>query len=110
MSLRDRFLAKLRDCFANDPLSLRLIFWDGGAFEFAPEPRVTIKLRSPRLARLFLAGDIARLGQAYVEGEIDVEGRLQEVLCTGVALAERLGRSMPVRLAARLLAHHCRRF
>ena len=104
MSLRDRFLAKLRDRFADDPLSLRLIFWDGGAFEFAPEPRVTIKLRSPRLARLFLAGDIARLGQAYVEGEIDVDGRLQEVLRTGIALAERLGRSMPVRLTARLRA------
>jgi hypothetical protein len=27
MSLRDRFLAKLRDSFANKPLSLRLIFW-----------------------------------------------------------------------------------
>jgi len=75
MPLRDRFLAKLRDRFANEPLSLRLIFWDGEAFEFAAEPRVTIKLHSPRLARHFFSGDIAQLGQAYVDDE--VEGRLQ---------------------------------
>ena len=104
MPLRDRFLAKLRDRFANEPLSLRLIFWDGESFEFAAEPHVTIKLHSPRLARHLLTGDIARLGQAYVDGEVEVEGRLQEVLRIGIALAERLGKSMPLRLAARLFA------
>jgi cyclopropane-fatty-acyl-phospholipid synthase len=103
MSLRTRFLARLRDRFADERLSLRLIFWDGEVFEFAAQPRVTITLRSSRLSRCLLAGDVARLGRAYVEGEIDVEGRLQDVLRIGIALAERLGQSRPAHVAGRLL-------
>jgi hypothetical protein len=80
MSLRRRFLARLRECVADDCLSLRIIFWDGEVFDFAEDPAVAIVLRSPHLSRFLLSGDIARLGQAYAEGEIDVEGRLQYIL------------------------------
>jgi cyclopropane-fatty-acyl-phospholipid synthase len=43
------------------------------------------------------------LGLAYVEGEIGVEGRLQDVLKIGITLAERLGKSAPLRRLAQLL-------
>jgi cyclopropane-fatty-acyl-phospholipid synthase len=102
MSLRNRFLARLRDRLADDRLSLRIIFWDGAAFDFTPAPRVTIMLRSRRLLRYFLTGDMARLGQAYVEDEIDVDGRLQDLLQIGITLAERLEKSAPLRGLARL--------
>jgi cyclopropane-fatty-acyl-phospholipid synthase len=104
MTIRSRILAKLRDRVADDALALRIVFWDGEVFDFAAEPRVTITLRSRRLMRFLLTGDIARLGQAYVEGEIEVEGRLQDVLPIGIALADRLGKSSPLRLAARLVS------
>jgi cyclopropane-fatty-acyl-phospholipid synthase len=80
MSLRYRFLAKLRDRVADHRLNLRLIFWDGEIFDFAADPTVAIVLRSPHVSHFLLTGDIARLGRAYVEGEIDVEGRLQYIL------------------------------
>ncbi len=103
MSLRNRFLTRLRDRVVGEHPPLRLIFWDGEVFDFAGQPRVTITLRTPRLMRYFLTGDIARLGRAYVEGEIDVEGRLHDVLQIGIALAERLGKSSPLRVLARLV-------
>ncbi len=102
MSLRSRFLTWLRDRVAMDRLPLRITFWDGEVFEFAAEPQVTIALRTPRLMRYVLTGDIAGLGRAYVEGEIDVEGRLQDILQIGIALAERLGKPSPLRVIARL--------
>ncbi len=103
MSLRSRFLTRLRDRVADDRLPLRVTFWDGEVFDFSAKPRVTIALRTPRLMRYFLTGDIAGLGRAYVEGEIDVEGRLQDILQIGIALAERLGKSSPLRVLARLV-------
>ena len=106
MSLRDRFLARLRDGFAEDRPSLRIVFWDGESFDFTPAPCVTIALRSRRLLRYFLTGDIARLGQAYVEGEIAVEGRLQDVLRIGITIAERLGKSTPLRVLSRVFHRH----
>jgi cyclopropane-fatty-acyl-phospholipid synthase len=108
MSLRNQFLTRLRDRVPDDRLPLRVTFWDGEVFEFAAKPRVTIALRTPRLIRHFLTGDIARLGRAYVEGEIEVEGRLQDILQIGIALAERLGKSSPLRAVARLAARRRR--
>ncbi len=101
-SLRSRFLTLLRDRLAEDRPSLRVRFWDGEVFDFTAGPRVTIALGSPRLLRLFVAGDMARLGQAYVAGDIEVEGRLQDVLQVGVTLAERLGKSALLRRLAPL--------
>jgi cyclopropane-fatty-acyl-phospholipid synthase len=104
MSLRNRFLSKLRDRLADEPVSLRIKFWDGEVFDFVPAPRVTIALNSKRLLRLFLTGDMAGLGRAYVEGEIDVDGRLQEVFHIGITLADRLGRSRLLQPLSRVLA------
>jgi cyclopropane-fatty-acyl-phospholipid synthase len=103
MPLRARVLDKLRDRLAEDRLPLRIVFWDGAVFDFAPAPQVVLTLRSRRLLRHFLTGNIARLGQAYVEGEIDVEGRLQDILLTGIKIADRVGKTAPVRALARLI-------
>jgi cyclopropane-fatty-acyl-phospholipid synthase len=90
--LRDRVLAYLgHQLGAGVPL--RLVLWDGSATDFAPAPQVTVTVRRRQLVRAFLAGDMSRLGQAYVAGDIEVEGRLQDVLHTGIAIAELIGRS-----------------
>ncbi len=108
MSLRSQFMTWLRERVADARLPLRVTFWDGEVFDFAGQPRVTITLLTPRLMRFFLTSDIARLGRAYVEGEIDVEGRLQDVLQIGIALAERLGKFSRLRVVARLLGRRRR--
>ena len=100
--LRRRVLQHLRDRVAGAPLPLRIAFWDGETFDFAPLPTVTIALRSRRVMRAFLTGDMGRLGQAYVEGDLAVDGRLGDILNVGVTIAERIGRSPLVQRAAKL--------
>jgi cyclopropane-fatty-acyl-phospholipid synthase len=108
MPLRRRFLDRLRDRLGG-AVPLRLQFWDGERFDLAPQPQVTLTLTSPRLMRFFLMGDMGRLARAYVEGELAVEGRLQDILRVGMALAEALGRVPLVRRAAALAAFMPRR-
>jgi cyclopropane-fatty-acyl-phospholipid synthase len=106
MSLRRRLLDYLRSRLGGLPL--RLIFWDGEAFDFAPEPRITLTMRSRRLARWFLTGNMAALGGAYVSGELEVHGRVEDVLMLGIGLAERIGQAPLVRRLGPLLARRRR--
>jgi len=106
MSLRKRFLTRLRDRLNDSWLPLRICFWDGEIFDFTPAPSVTIILRSRRLLRWFLSGNIARLAQDYVTGEIGVEGRLKDVIEIGITIAERVGGSSPLRILSRVVGRH----
>ncbi|MGE5271703.1 MAG: class I SAM-dependent methyltransferase [Thiohalocapsa sp.] len=92
MKLRQRVLSHLRRRL-DDALPLRLVFWDGQVFDFAPAPTVALTLRTPRLLRLLLTGDMGRLAEAYVKGDIGVDGDLHDIIPIGVAMAERIGRS-----------------
>jgi cyclopropane-fatty-acyl-phospholipid synthase len=100
MALRDRLLAYLRRRLGEVPL--RVVLWDGEPFDFAPAPSVTLALHTARLARHFLTGNMARLGEAYVNGELTVDGRTEDILRVGVALAERIGAAPLIRRIAPL--------
>lgn len=102
VSLRRHVLESLRSRLADERLPLRLIFWDGECFDFSPDIRVTITLHSRKLLRMLMVGNFARLGDAYVAGELSVEGSIETVLQTGIALAERLGKSSVIRRLAGL--------
>ena len=102
MSLRQRVLEYLRSRLADDPLPLRLIFWDGECFDFAAAPSVTITLHSSDLPRMLLRGNFARLGDAYVAGDLTVEGPIEDILRTGITLAERVGKSSTLNRLSRL--------
>ena len=106
MSLRSRVLDHLRRRMEGVPLAL--VLWDGERIEFAPMPSVTLTLHSSRLARQFLTGNMGRLGEAYVKGELTVDGRVEDVLAIGIALAERIGASPVVRRLAPLFARRRR--
>lgn len=112
-SLRRRLLAHLRTRLTPQPPSLRLAFWDGEQFDFTDRPAVTVTLQTPTLIGYLLRGDFAKLADAYVKGDIAVDGAIEDVLHVGISLAERVGRIGTVnRLArlARLLPHrHTRR-
>jgi cyclopropane-fatty-acyl-phospholipid synthase len=99
----------LRDRFGDMAPSLRIVFRDGAAFDFAPSPRVVLTLHSRRLGRLLLTGNMGRLAQAYVEGELGVDGRVQDILRVGIALAESLGKFPLLRRIAPLVARLPRR-
>ena len=91
MPLRERLLRYLRGRLEGDPLPLRVRFWDGKAFDFGTTPTVTLTLHSREPVRALLKGDFARLGDAYVDGALSVEGDIEEILKIGIGLAERFG-------------------
>jgi cyclopropane-fatty-acyl-phospholipid synthase len=93
VSIRNRALAFLRSRLGDQPPALRLVFWDGESFDFAPAPAVTIKLRSPRVLKALVRGNFSYLGDAYVAGDITADGTIEDIIETGITLAERLGKS-----------------
>ena len=108
-AFRNRMIDLLRRRSGGD-LPVRLVLWDGTAFDFGPAPAlVTLRLASARVFRSFLFGDMGRLGEAYIRGDLLVEGRLQDVLRVGMILAERIGRSPVARRAASIAARLPRR-
>ena len=86
MSLRKRILELLARRLVR-PLPLRLSFWDGEDYEFSDAPAVTVKVRTPRCARMMLTGNLDRLCEAYVSGEVLVEGAMRDIVHVGSEIA-----------------------
>src|SRR3989442_11056271 len=72
----ERLIAKLQ---RSATIPLRLELWNGRAFDLASEPKVKIGVPSPSALRFLLSPDLMKLGQAYVEGYLRVEGPILEV-------------------------------
>jgi cyclopropane-fatty-acyl-phospholipid synthase len=90
MSLGSETLQFLCSRLGDDLPPLRLALWNDEKIDFSPAPKVTISLRSPRLLRALLRGDFGELANAYISGEIVVDGPIEEVVRAGIALAQRL--------------------
>lgn len=73
-------------------LPLKISLWNGTELQFGPAPKIHLIFRRSYLLRRLLRGDIDALAQAYVEGDLAVEGRLEDVLKVGIEIADRLGR------------------
>lgn len=108
-AVRHQALVGLKAIFADCALPLRLVFWDDDAFDFAAAPTVTIVMNRPDLWRALLKGDFERLGDAYVQGALVVEGDLADLIETGVTLSERLEASSAFRAIKFLASLRMRR-
>ena len=67
---------------------LRLALWNGKVFDFSSaNPLVT--LRVPHAASLpyLLSPSLSNLGEAYVEGKIDIDGTPSDIIAIGHMLA-----------------------
>ena len=73
-------------------LPVRLSWGDLGAHSISlgdfDEPRVQIHVRDNEALRLLLNPTLETLGQAYVEGLIDVDGRLEDILAMAHGLTD----------------------
>ena len=63
------------------PLAIRL--WNGHRYELGDQPKVTLLVPKPASLGYLISPDFARLGEAYVEGHIDVEGSLSDIFDVG---------------------------
>jgi cyclopropane-fatty-acyl-phospholipid synthase len=60
------------------PLSLEL--WNGAQVDLADIASVRLKIKSASAARLLMKPNLGNLAEAYIEGDIDVEGPIAEVV------------------------------
>lgn len=72
-------------------LPLRLQLWNGKEFELGDTPRVTVSIPSAGSLKYFLSPHLGHLANAYVEGEIGVDGKLRDVVEIAASLAEHSG-------------------
>jgi cyclopropane-fatty-acyl-phospholipid synthase len=69
-------------------LPLRLQLWNGRQFDFGQlAPQVTVRVPHASSLSYLLTPSLANLGQAYVEGKLEVEGRVNEIIRIANALA-----------------------
>jgi cyclopropane-fatty-acyl-phospholipid synthase len=70
-------------------LPARLVLWDGQQHDFGTfaAPQVTLKVNSASALPLLLEPSLDNLGEAYVKGKIDIEGKLSDIINIGYSLA-----------------------
>ncbi|MEA3121680.1 MAG: cyclopropane-fatty-acyl-phospholipid synthase, partial [Paraburkholderia sp.] len=70
-------------------LPARLVLWDGQQLDFGnfSAPQVTLKVNHASALPLLLAPSLDNLGEAYVKGKIDIEGKLTDIINVSYSLA-----------------------
>ncbi|MFI8482257.1 C17 cyclopropane fatty acid synthase CfaB [Pseudomonas sp. NPDC078700] len=71
-------------------LPLRLKLWDGKQLDLGPQPRVTLVIKDPSLIMQLANPSLDVLGGAYVEGRVELEGQISDIIKIGVDLSEAL--------------------
>lgn len=70
-------------------LPARLVLWNGQQLDFGnfAAPQVTLKVNHASALPLLLDPSLDNLGEAYVKGKIDIEGKLTDIIDIGYSLA-----------------------
>lgn len=95
--MRSTFLDHLKKHLQGPAIPLRIVFWDGHEYTFSPTPLVTLHIHSAKVvSRMVMGNALNVLGEAYVEGDVSMEGRYQNLL----AVAEAVGDTFPGKKSA----------
>ncbi len=87
MILESRIDKKIAQLKAHGELPLAIELWNGKRYELGSRPRVTFRFTGAGALQRLAKPDFAALGEAYVEGELDLEGPIEEALRAVEALA-----------------------
>lgn len=82
----------------------RIELWNGRRFDLSSEPKVTIGIPNLSGLRYFIKPDLNKLGEAYVEGHINVDGSISEIFKVGESLC-RAASSNASATSHRMLRH-----
>lgn len=88
--LSSRLLARVERRIHETRLPLAVRLWDGTRLG-APRPKVTVTIKSPLALTAFANPSLGGLASSYVEGRIDAEGPIRDVVRVGTALVEAAG-------------------
>ena len=89
------------------PLAIEL--WNGKRYALAERTSITLRVPAARALRYLQEPDLATLGEAYVEGHIDVDGPIDEALRAAEAIARTWGRPSRGRKIPFIVNLHSRR-
>lgn len=107
--LEKQVLRQLEGLRAKQPIPLRIRLWEGSEVSLGERPAVTLSLRNAQAARRLLNPSLHSLGEAYVEGLVDVEGPVREIIATASRLAQTNPASRRVGRIPAWLGRHTRR-
>src|SRR5258708_39269209 len=96
----DEFVARM----GGQRIPLRLRLWNGFETALSENPSVTFTVPSAAALRHLIRPTLDTLGRAYVEGKLEVEGKLADILQVAVRLAKHAG-AKPTRRGPRMFRH-----
>ncbi len=88
MLLESRFEHTMGRLRARAAIPARIELWNGRHFDLSAAPTVTIGIPKPSALRYFIAPDLNKLGEAFVEGYINVKGPIHDIFTVGERLAQ----------------------
>jgi cyclopropane-fatty-acyl-phospholipid synthase len=109
MTIEARIEKALEGLRSRASLPLVVELWNGRRIALADSPTVTLRVPSKRALKYLACTDLARLGEAYVEGHIDVEGPMGDALRAVAGLAAHLGGAKKGALPSLLNLHSRKR-
>lgn len=89
-------------------MPLTVVLVDGRRLAFGESPRVTLRLRDATVAAILARPTLAALGDAWIDGRIEIEGDLAEAIAIADRLARRFGRAANARGRLRPARHEAR--
>jgi cyclopropane-fatty-acyl-phospholipid synthase len=87
MFLENRFERAMQQMRNSAGVPARIELWNGRHYDLSANPTVTIAIPKPSALRYFIAPDLNKLGEAFVEGHIRVKGPIREIFKVGERLA-----------------------
>lgn len=93
MALEARIEKKVNELRAKGELPLAIELWNGKRFALADRTSITLRIRGAAALRYLADPDLGKLGEAYVEGRIDVDGPIDEALRAAAALSREWGKA-----------------
>jgi cyclopropane-fatty-acyl-phospholipid synthase len=90
----EKTIAALR---SQGELPLAIELWNGRRYELGEDPSVTFRVTGADALKRISSPDFASLGEAYVEGDLELEGPIEEALRAVEALARAWDKAKPPR-------------
>lgn len=98
----------VKDFRADTDIPLRLTLWNGQHHDFGnfTKPLVTLHVKSALALPYLLKPSLNNLGEAYVKGKIDVEGKLADIIKFAYSLVKDTGARASAGTLARLQSYY----
>src|SRR5436189_6168566 len=89
------------------PVTIEL--WDGREFPLGPEPKVKMQIRKADALKHLLSPTLGTLAEAYVEGDVEVEGSMTDVIAAADQLSTSAGTGVWDKVTSLAASRHTRK-